>query len=217
MEIWNAAKFFIALARDGVHAHKNAAVPASSGEAFIVVNPQLATNIIQHGVILQSQGVWIQIDHPMTGKLGIANIYAPNSSTDRITLWRHLFDTLEASIPWIFIGDWNMVENFQDQRSGTNSPLAGKEKRVWNHFKRRLNLIDNFTPKQGHLHFLWDNRQQFRHDPMVQASEAIDYWILKRLDRCYHSANLSRSILDISSTILSGFNLLDHAPLLVTL
>lgn len=110
-----------------------------------------------------------------------------------------------------------MVESFQDQRGGNNTLIAGREKWAWNHFKRRFNLIDNFTPKRGHLNFSWDNRHHFRHDPTVQTQDDIGDRILKRLDRCYHSDSLLRSTLDISSSILPGFNLSDHAPLLINL
>lgn len=51
----------------------------------------------------------------------------------------------------------------------------------------------------------------------MQASDDIGDRILKRLDRCYHSVGLLRSSLDISSSILPGFNLSDHAPLLIDL
>lgn len=217
MQIWNSVYFFTAPARDGVHAQQNDAIPTGAGGAFIAVNPQLATHITQQGTILQSQGVWIHLDHLATGKMGIANIYALNSAAERITLWRHLFVTLDASIPWIFTYDWKMVEGFQYQRGGKNTLVAGREKRVWNHFKCRFNLVDNFAPKRGHLLYSWDNRKQFRHNPTAQSRDNIGDRILKRLDRCYHSAGLLCSSLEPSSTICPGFNLSDHAPLLINL
>lgn len=57
MEIWSTAQFFIAPARDGVHAQRNDVVPAGVGGAFIAVNPRLATHITNHGTILDNLGV----------------------------------------------------------------------------------------------------------------------------------------------------------------
>lgn len=71
----------MAPARDGVHAMRNDVVLVGIGRAFIVVNLRLATHITQHGSILESQGIWIHLDHRVTSKMGIANIYAPNLST----------------------------------------------------------------------------------------------------------------------------------------
>lgn len=102
-EIWNAAQFFTAPARDGVHALRNDEVTVGAGGAFIAINPRLSAHVTQHGAILGSQGIWIHLDHPVTGKMGIANIYAPNSSAEHITLWRHLFDSLDPSIPWVYV------------------------------------------------------------------------------------------------------------------
>lgn len=71
---------------DGVHVQQNVAVLVGAIRAFIAVNPQLAMHVIQHGTILQSLGVWIHIKHHATGKMGIADIHAPNSSIERIIL-----------------------------------------------------------------------------------------------------------------------------------
>lgn len=147
MDIWNVAQFFIAPARDGAHAQQNDAILARIGGAFIVVNPRLASHVSQHDTILKSQGVWIHLKHPIIGKLGIANIYMPNSATKRITLWHYLFDTLDATIPWIRIW-WKTFRT----SVGVIGPYP-QAIRVWNHFKHRFNLVDNFALKLGHLNF----------------------------------------------------------------
>lgn len=67
MEIWKVAQFFITPARDGLHDMRNDIVLVGVDGAFIAVNPTLATHVVQHGTFLQSHGVWIHLDHLVTG------------------------------------------------------------------------------------------------------------------------------------------------------
>lgn len=85
-QIWNTTVFYIVLAADGQHALRNDSIPTRCGGAFIAIAPKLMPYIIQHDTILGNQGVWIHMQHPEFGPLGIANNYAPNSTAARITL-----------------------------------------------------------------------------------------------------------------------------------
>lgn len=65
---------------------QNNDVLVGCGGSFIAIAPKLVPYIIQHDTILDSEGVWIHLQHPEFGQLGIANIYAPNSQVPYITL-----------------------------------------------------------------------------------------------------------------------------------
>lgn len=49
--------------------------------------------------------------------IGVCNIYAPNDYREQETLWEWLTSGL-SKVYWIFLGDFNMVENKEDKNEG---------------------------------------------------------------------------------------------------
>jgi hypothetical protein len=57
------------------------------------------------------------------GKLGIANIYAPNSLQERGELLDSLSEVLDNSHSWVLGGDWNMIKNHEDKSNNCSRIL----------------------------------------------------------------------------------------------
>lgn len=108
-----------------------------------------------------------------------------------------------------------MIETEGDQLGGLCTLIAGREKRAWQHLVRHLQLEDTFGAKPGHLRFSWDNRRCFRHSPNLRIS-SDGHRTLRRLDRVYCFCQERNPKFNLTSTILPGFALSDHAPVLST-
>jgi exonuclease III len=144
-EIWNSALFISAPAADGVHAQRNDGVIGGKGGVSLAVGSRISPFVSASGVLPCPRAVWVHINHPRWGALGVMGIYAPNSATSRMKLWKDMFDVTDNSRQWILMGDFNMIEARGDQRGGGMSLIAGGEKNSWRHLKRRLNLTDSFA------------------------------------------------------------------------
>lgn len=212
-EIWKNACWVYDLALDGVNAGRNSRVAGGLGGLAVAISPRLFQYVTSKGVIQGAREIWVCVENTCFGKMGILGIYAPNSSGDRTKLWQELFHTLDTSYRWILCGDFNMIENSGDQRGGACSLVAGREKRAWRHLKRHLLLEDSFVSRPGHLSFSWDNCRRFRHTPDLLVNPSGSR-TLRRLDRVYRSSQKRNSEFNLESTILSGFSLSDHAPVL---
>lgn len=57
---------------------------------------------------------WAVFDTNM-GKMGVCNIYGPQSPRGRKELWRRLETTLDQTVPWTFCGDLNFIESPHDR------------------------------------------------------------------------------------------------------
>lgn len=65
-------------------------------------------------------------------KVGILNVYGPQTNRARKTLWRLLCQELDGSLRWFGGGDWNFIEGFRDKLGGvpknwTKVPLEWHE------------------------------------------------------------------------------------------
>lgn len=181
----------------------------------MAVSPRLSTLITAHGIVCDGRAIWICFESEKFGRMGFLGIYAPNSSSERASMWRELTSCIDSSFHWIVGGDFNMIESNQDQIGGNCTTIAGSERRAWQHFARHLLLEDTFCARPGHLRFSWDNRRCFRHSPHLHIS-ADGHRTLRRLDRIYCYSQEKNSRFNITSTILPGFALSDHAPVLST-
>jgi exonuclease III len=107
------------------------------GGSALLLHPLL--KVTSSGILDEGRATWVTVSHP-EGLIGLASIYAPNSSRLRATLWEELKNSL-PSAQWILSGDYNMTENSSDS-TGISPPLQGRELEAWRLFKTRLNLQD---------------------------------------------------------------------------
>ncbi|KAL3701849.1 hypothetical protein R1sor_019871 [Riccia sorocarpa] len=175
------------------------------------------------GLLPRGAGVWLALKGHANQDIGVAALYAPNSPALRTRTWTELADFLDQSMKWVLLGDFNMTLNHEDHIGGTGTPIGGEERTAWNLLQGNLTLRDTFVPKNGQISFSWDNKRKVflrdDHSP-VQSINPLDPTltkgrILKRLDRVYaHEDLLTRKF---TSSILPGFMLSDHLPVLASL
>jgi exonuclease III len=107
------------------------------GGSALLLHPLLT--VTSSGILDEGRATWVIVSHP-EGPVGLASIYAPNSSRLWATLWEELKTTL-PSAQWILSGDYNMTENRSDS-TGISPSLQGRELEAWRLFKTRFNLQD---------------------------------------------------------------------------
>lgn len=79
-------------------------------------NPKFMDNILSHFYSPCYRANWAIFDINNTS-VGVKKIYALNDYRERALLWEWLSNNLPNS-NWIFMGDFNMIENIQDKRWG---------------------------------------------------------------------------------------------------
>lgn len=216
-EVWAAVHWICAPAMEGAHSLRNDRVEAGRDGVAIGLHLDLHPFLVSEGSVPCQRAVWACLNHPTWGKLGFVGLYGPNDPAGRIALWSELSATLDLSYRWLFLGDFNMIELAADHVGGDGQVIRGREARAWANLVRTFNLIDTYVFQPGHLRFSWDNQRLHRHNPMNINGRQFGARNLRRLDRIY-ALRLSRNFnLSISSTILPGFALSDHAPVLATI
>jgi hypothetical protein len=121
-EVWRDAEIIISPAVDGRRALSNPSVIAGKGGLFLAISPLLAIYIQDKGIIDRGLGVWCTFKHPHLGCFGVIGVYAPTTTQERTTLWLELFTFLDNSLPWILLGDLNMVETPKTWQVGNYVP-----------------------------------------------------------------------------------------------
>lgn len=213
--IWLEAEFICALADDGVHARCNQFVLARKGGVFMAIGPSFHSYIIDKGITMLGRAVWAHFNHPQLGKIGGVIVYAPNNHKQREALWNELsLIMLDKCKPWVIVGDYNMIDAQGDRKGGSGKILKGVERRAWNHFKRRFNLVDSHVLKLDYLKYSWDSKHIHRHNPWVQNCQNIGKRVLKRIDCIYSSQCRLSNSCSISSSILPKYCFSNHAPML---
>lgn len=215
--IWPVASFIVAPAIDSVNAKRNNKVPAGCGGIFLAIGPKIKDFVTTNGITPSTRVFWAHVDHPALGNIGILSLYAPNARKDHTKLWHELADVLDSGRNWIVVGDFNMVDKIGDRKGGSNRIVKGGEKSSWNRLCRKLCLVDSYIYKPGHLKYSWDSKKRGRHDPAVQALQNIGERVLKRLDRIHFCDFARASKFTICSSIMPGYCLSDHAPVLATI
>lgn len=97
--------------------------------------------------------MWVCLDHPAWGKIGIAGIYRPNNPLNRATLWNSLSASLDSQFRWHLVGNFNMIELHSDHVDSEGKIIYGREARAWANLVRKFNLIDTFEQHEGHVRF----------------------------------------------------------------
>jgi exonuclease III len=211
-DVWTQGKIIASEATDGVHGARNCQVLGGKGGVALAFSPKWSPHISTEGILGSNRGVWVILDHPRLGRLGIMGIYAPNNSQERTILWQEMYCEMDNSIKWMILGNFNMVEVCSDQQGGHSKLLAGEEKVAWHCLKRKFNLIDSFVYQEDHLCFSWDSLHQNCHNVQQQLRVRSTRY-LQRLDRVYTYNQDNAKEFTITSTILVGIVFSDHAPI----
>lgn len=157
---------------------------------------------------------WAHLEHPKLGKIGLLAVYAPNGVNERKQLWTKIVDQLDKHREWIIGGDFNMVGASSDRKGASSKILQGVEKGAWTRLKRKLWLEDPFAYTPSTLRYSWDSKRKHRHNPSIQNGMLIGKRVLKLIDRIHSTATPTSRNLKVKSTILLGFCVSDHAPVL---
>ncbi|XP_059077178.1 uncharacterized protein LOC131876287 [Cryptomeria japonica] len=139
---------------------------------------------------------------------GICSVYAANDYTERSMFWSWLSSL--PDIPWMFGGDFNMIENQEDKLGGLPFSWKEQERLTWNNFKRTKSLFDPLRGSKNNnpsLWFTWCNFQKGQ------------YRIYSRLDRFYLNSNFFSVIPDKNNNLVlvSPTTLSDHHPISISL
>lgn len=189
---------------------------AGKGGVAIGINMDLITFICAEGITDCHRAVWVCLDHPAWGKIGFAGIYGPNDRVHRAALWNSLSATLDPGFRWHLVGDFNMIKAHCDHVGSTGKIIYGREARAWTNMARKFNLMDTFEQRVGHLRFSWDNQRVHRHNLANVDGRRFGARVLRRIDRFYAPRPSRVYNHTVTSTILPGYALSDHAPILGT-
>lgn len=121
--------------------------PRGKGGIAILVGPQWAEKIISNNSSPCHRAMWVIFKHKDIF-IGVCNIYAPNDYIDYVALWEWLSNGLPKA-HWIFVGDFNMVENREDKSGGNVQCWKGNELFFWSNFKRKFRIADPLTLQKG--------------------------------------------------------------------
>ncbi|KAG0572402.1 hypothetical protein KC19_VG091900, partial [Ceratodon purpureus] len=138
---------------------------------------------------------FIILDGIAGGRLGLVNVYAPNSPREWSALWEALLRELPRSCRWVMFGDMNMAE----KSSACGRMLPSFERQAFEFLKLGLN-VEEPPLSPDSLQYSWDN---FRHDGAR---------VMARLDRAYlfRNQDASSSATVTAYCILRGCTLSDH-------
>lgn len=177
--LWRQAKFWGQEALLG-YGHNENELGAGCGGIATLLAPRWTSLVSATGTIHDNRVHWLILSGVPGGDIGIANIYAPNSSLDRCHLWEDMTRELPGHSRWILTGDFNMFESRSDKNRPSASMVPMRERELFDVMKRILRVED--TPRTpGSLKFSWDNGRQ-------QGTRA-----LARLDKVYTFTSTSTS------------------------
>ena len=127
-------------------------------------------------------------------------MYAPSSSAwERMELWEELLILLPRNGHWIFVGDWNFVENRCNKSTSYGHLALEQEKLVFSDLTSALQVEDCF-PASNQIWFSWDNKCQ------------NGVRVLARLDRIYSFQAANATQVMTHYEILGNNNHSDHLP-----
>ena len=168
----------------------------------IALRQHLQSIILSAGTVMNKRAQFLIIKIG-SQKVGLMNIYAPNSASARASFWLSLVEYAGLADCWLVGGDFNMIEDASDRIGGTTTTISGGEAKCWDSFSFAFGLLDlwkvqSFSRIQGSLHFS-------RSDGSVVSAT------LSRLDRFYASSFFWDA--GGSLGIIPGSTISDHDPL----
>ncbi|XP_062115077.1 uncharacterized protein LOC133829254 [Humulus lupulus] len=121
--------------------------------------------------ITQSQDQLINCEVKIKGvrqKFCLSFVYGRNTMEERKGLWALLTSSQQVEMPWLVVGDFNAVFEFDDRIGGRPvTELKVEDSRLW----KANALLSEINPKGSH--FIWSNKQR-------EGSR-----IFSKLDRCF--------------------------------
>ena len=134
-------------------------------------------------------------------KVGFLNLYARNSSRERLKMWIELDSSLPVVGHWCIARDFNMIEDPEDKSGERGAIVHGLELSAWENFTISRRLLDVWhLPTFGKLH----NSLMFsRSDRRLNGANR------SRVDRIYVDLFV---VIGGSVGIYPGTNFSDHAP-----
>jgi exonuclease III len=176
-------------------------VEAGRGGLYMLISPKIRHLIHSQGVIGANLAQWVVLKGLPRGDVAIANVYAPNSAHDRMTLWQEMVRCLPLNCRWVVGGDWNVVENGRDKSSREGRIISNAESFELELLKAHLQVQDYFK-YDNFLTYSWDNHR------------ADNNRVLARLDRFYIFPNRNEAedhhILEYN--IRGDCGISDHLP-----
>lgn len=134
------------------------------GGVVFLIHPKWESYIDSHGCSECQRVIWVVIKQGES-VFGVCNVYASNNYRERSELWEWCCVHL-PKIPWVVVGDFNMVEHKIDKAGGLPHCWKGNEMYFWFKFKRKFNLVDpmeNMHDKFQDIWFTWCNNQSGKH------------------------------------------------------
>ncbi|KAL3681219.1 hypothetical protein R1sor_024175 [Riccia sorocarpa] len=169
------------------------------GAAVVIRNKW---RITAQGARGDGTAVWVKAQTEK-GEVGFVSVHGPRDRTKRARVWKWLQETCTCGI-WIFGGDWNSVEDYED--SVGDSPIQrGSEQRRWTRLAADLDLGDGWreASTRSGPHF---TRQK-------KVGERFDQ---ARLDRFYFSRGEHWAEKQICMQHDAAVRLSDHCPVKIS-
>lgn len=152
-KLWPQAHCWSLEANPGYAFQTNGA--SKSGIATLLA-PRWVHLVSNSGMLSENRAHCFILTRMPGGDLGVVNIYAPNKPASRIRLWQEMIDNLPTTCRWIFTGDFNNVENWQDKTNVCGRLMSNGERLVFQALKKHFQVHDN--PRfSDNARFSWDN------------------------------------------------------------
>lgn len=196
--MWKGADFYGVEAKVAYN-HGAHEIGAGSGGICSWLSPKISHLITHVGQDSGGHAQWFRLSNVPGEDVGVLNVYAPHNSQERCFLWEELLTCLPRDCRWVFIGDWNFVEQARDKSNLTPSHISGEEKRLFNTLKEVLQVEDKF-PISNRIKYSWDNRRS--------GSGRV----LARLDRIYSYIDNGKEVSCNDYRILGDSSHSDHLP-----
>lgn len=154
--IWPLASFY-SLNASPAYGHDSDQPRAGSGGLCTWVALAIKHLVTSTGQSCSCRAHWLRFTGVPGGDISILNVYAPNSSSERQTLWNELASVLPQDCRWILTGDWNVVERPSDKSTADSRILASAEKISFHQLLAGLEVSDSFDNSNA-IRYTWDNK-----------------------------------------------------------
>jgi hypothetical protein len=129
---------------------------AGSGGVCMWIASQIRHLINNQGHSRSGRFQWVRLTGVPGQDIGILNVYAANQAMERCELWSEMLLVLPRDCRWIFVGDWNFVENSADKFKPRDYLMSEHERQLFQQLKLTFVLEDPF-PANNSIRFSWDN------------------------------------------------------------
>lgn len=136
--------------RDAIKVYTNH--PQRKGGVGLLIAPKWTMYLKDKGTSPYNRVAWVTLD--IKGScFGICSIYASNDYKERTSLWNWLHSL--PNIPWIMVGDFNMIESQNDKAGGLPFEWKNSERPHWDRLKKHFQLFDPMEGTKTNTPNLW--------------------------------------------------------------